>query len=175
VLLGTGLAALVVVSACSSSEGSPGGGSTKGDTLTVVSVVSPQTLDPAKTQQNNAWFEQLAYEPLIVRRSDGTLAPGLASSWAYQGNDNTTFVLKLRSGVKFSDGGTLSAQNVVDHFTYVKKSNGQMAGFLADDTFSATDPTTVTSAWPVRTALSAACGLVITRMTTFDQCTADLS
>ena len=143
-LLGTGLAALVVVSACSSSEGSPGGGSTKGDTLTVVSVVSPQTLDPAKTQQNNAWFEQLAYEPLIVRRSDGTLAPGLASSWAYQGNDNTTFVLKLRSGVKFSDGGTLSAQNVVDHFTYVKKSNGQMAGFLADDTFSATDPTTVT-------------------------------
>jgi peptide/nickel transport system substrate-binding protein len=144
VLLGAGLAALVAVSACSSSEPAPERGSTKGDTLKVVSVVSPQTLDPAKTVQNNAWFEQLAYEPLIVRRSDGTLAPGLASSWEYQGKDNTTFVLKLRPGVTFSDGGKLDAKNVVDHFTYVKKAGGQMAGFLADDTFTATDQMTVT-------------------------------
>ncbi len=146
-MLGAGLAALLAVSACSSpsSSGSSSGGvATKGDTLTVVSVVTPQTLDPAKTVQNNAWFEQLAYEPLVLRRSDGTLAPGLARSWAYQGNDNTTFVLKIRPGVTFSDGGKLDANNVVDHLTYVKKAGGQMAGFLADDTFTATDPMTVT-------------------------------
>lgn len=143
-LLGACLTALVAVSACSSSESPSGGGSTKGDTLTVATVVTPQTLDPAKTVQNNAWFEQLAYEPLIVRRSDGTLAPGLAASWAYEGTDNTKFVLKLRPGVVFSDGGKLDAKNVVDHLTYVQKANGQMASFLADDTFTATDPMTVT-------------------------------
>ena len=143
--MGLAVVALVAVSACSSSESSTGGGTAKkGDTMTVATVVTPQTLDPAKTVQNNAWLEQLAYEPLIQRRSDGTLAPGLASSWSYQGKDNTTFVLKLRSGVVFSDGGKLDAKNVVDHFQYVQKAGGQMAPFLADDTFTATDPMTVT-------------------------------
>ena len=139
-----GLATLVTMSACSSSEPSSGDVPTKGGILTVVTVVTPQTLDPAKTVQNNAWLEQLAYEPLIVRKSDGTLLPGLASSWKYEGTDNTKFVLKLRPGVTFSDGGKLDAQNVVDHFAYVQKASGQMAPFLADDTFAATDPTTVT-------------------------------
>jgi peptide/nickel transport system substrate-binding protein len=147
VLLVACLAALVAVSACtssSSSKPSADRGSAKGGTLTVVSVVAPQTLDPAKTPQNNAWFEQLAYEPLIVRKSDGSFAPGLASSWQYEGSDNTKFVLNLRPGVTFSDGGKLTAQNVVDHLAYVQKSPGQMAPFLADDTFVATGPMTVT-------------------------------
>ena len=143
-LLGVGLAAVVAVSACSSSPSPANDGVTKGGTLTVVTVVTPQTLDPAKTVQNNAWLEQLAYEPLIVRKSDGTMVGGLASSWKYEGNDNTTFVLKLRPGVTFSDGGKLDAQNVVDHFAYVQKAGGQMAPFLTGDTFTATDPTTVT-------------------------------
>lgn len=142
---GSALAALAVLTACSSptaqSVKSSGG---VGETLTVVTVVPPQTLDPAKTVQNNAWLEQLAYEPLVVRKSDGTLAPGLAASWAYEGTNNTTFTMKLRPGVKFSDGTELTAQNVVDHFTYVAKSGGQMASFLAGNTYQATDPMTVT-------------------------------
>src|SRR5258705_1904877 len=146
---GTGwrLAALAVVGAvvlagCTSPSTSAG--ATVGESLTVVAVIAPQTLDPAKTAQNNAWLEQLAYEPLIVRKSDGTLVPGLAESWRYEGNDNTTFVLKLRSGVKFSDGTELTAQTVVDHLTYVVTAAGQMAPFLAGNTFTATDPLTVT-------------------------------
>ena len=71
---------------------------------------APQTLDPGKTAQNYEWLEQLAYEPLIVRYSDGSLAPGLATSWAYTGTGNTTFVLHLRPGVKFSDGSALTAR-----------------------------------------------------------------
>jgi peptide/nickel transport system substrate-binding protein len=134
----------LVLTACSSPASQSGSGSATGQALTVVTVVTPQTLDPAKTVQNNAWLEQLAYEPLIVRRSDGSLAGGLAKSWSYQGTDNTKFVLELRPGVVFSDGGKLTAQNVVDHFKYVVKSGGQMASFLADDTFTATGPMTVT-------------------------------
>jgi peptide/nickel transport system substrate-binding protein len=145
--VGLSVVALLALAACSSSEtpsGSTGPTNKVGDRLTVVTMVPPQTLDPAKTGQINAWLEQLAYEPLIVRRSDGTLVPGLASSWKYEGTGNTRFVLKLRPEVTFSDGSKLTAQNVVDHFTYVTKAGGQMAGFLAGNTFTVTDPTTVT-------------------------------
>jgi ABC-type transport system substrate-binding protein len=135
------LAAALMLAGCTrpgTADGEAGG------TLTVVAVIAPQTLDPAKTAQNNAWLEQLAYEPLIVRRSDGTLAPGLAESWHYEGDDNTTFVLTLRPGVTFSDGSELTAQTVVDHLTYIVEAGGQMAPFLAGSTFTATDPRTVT-------------------------------
>ena len=116
-----------------------------GEVLTVgFSIQGPQTLDPAKAPQNYAWFEELAYEPLIVQRSDGSLAPGLATSWSYTGTGNTTFVLHLRPGVKFSDGSSLTAQGVADDLRYVVKSAGQMSPFFAGDTFTATDPLTVT-------------------------------
>jgi peptide/nickel transport system substrate-binding protein len=140
--------ALLALAACSSGDetraDSTGQADKVGDRLTVVTMIKPQTLDPAKAGQNNAWVEQLAYEPLIVRRSDGKLAPGLAASWKYEGTGNTRFVLTLRPGVTFSDGSKLTAQNVVDHFTYVTKAGGQMAGFVAGHTFTATDQTTVT-------------------------------
>ena len=137
-----------------STAGSTGTGSTKtgntntgstGSALTVgFSVQAPATLDPAKAPQNYAWFEELAYEPLIVQRADGSLAPGLAASWSYTGTGNTTFVLQLRSGVRFSDGSPLTAQDVVNDLSYVVKSAGQMSPFFAGDTFTATGPLTVT-------------------------------
>ncbi len=114
-----------------------------GGTLTVAYSSVPQTLDPAKTVQNNSLYQALAYEPLIVRKSDGSLVPGLATSWQYISNDNTQLKLQLRSGVKYSDGSTLSAQNVVDHFEYVLASGGQFAPLFAGDSFTATGPLTV--------------------------------
>jgi peptide/nickel transport system substrate-binding protein len=126
-----------------------------GSALTVgFSVQAPATLDPAKAPQNYAWFEELAYEPLIVQRSDGSLAPGLAASWSYTGTGNTTFVLQLRSGVKFSDGSPLTAQDVVNDLNYVVKSAGQMSPFFAGDTFTATGPLTVPSRRPAPTRTS---------------------
>jgi peptide/nickel transport system substrate-binding protein len=114
-----------------------------GEVLTVAHSVSPQTLDPAKTVQNDAWFQAPAYAPLIVRRSDGSLQPGLAASWQYVSSDNTALELKLRPGVKFSDGSTLTAQTVVDHLRYVLRSGGQLAPLFAGNQFSATGPLTV--------------------------------
>lgn len=114
-----------------------------GAQLTVATSSSPQTLDPAKTVQNNSYFEAAAYEPLIVRRSDGTLQPGLATSWRYIGDDNTKMELRLRPGVRFADGSPLTAQAVVDHFTYVLKSGGQFVPLFAGDKFTATGPLTV--------------------------------
>jgi peptide/nickel transport system substrate-binding protein len=130
-------------SAHTATAGSPG------DVLTVgFALQAPQTLDPGKTAQNYEWLEQLAYEPLIVRRSDGTLTPGLATSWSYTGTGNTTFVLHLRPGVKFSDGSALTAQGVADDLRYVMRSGGQMSPFFTGDTFTATGPLTVTVQTP---------------------------
>src|SRR5258708_11746718 len=108
------------------------------------SVQGPATLDPAKAPQNYAWFEELAYEPLIVQRSDGSLAPGLATSWSYTGTGNKIFVLHLRPGVKFPDGSPLTAQDVTADLRYVTTAAGQMSAFFAGDTFAATGPLTVT-------------------------------
>jgi peptide/nickel transport system substrate-binding protein len=126
-------------SAPAAGSGKPGGVLTVG-----FSVQAPATLDPAKAPQNYAWFEELAYEPLIVQRSDGSLAPGLATSWSYAGTGNKTFVLHLRPGVKFSDGSPLTAQDVTADLRYVTTAAGQMSPFLAGDTFTATGPLTVT-------------------------------
>src|SRR5262249_14815442 len=111
-----------------------------GAPLTMAAPSTPQTPDPAQTGQNKSYLEGAAGEPPIVRRSDGTLQPGLATSWRYTSTDNTTMELRLRPGVKFADGSPLTAQAVVDHFAYVLKSGGQFVPLFAGDKFTATGP-----------------------------------
>jgi peptide/nickel transport system substrate-binding protein len=125
-------------------DSQPAPSGTVGNTLTIGQSIGATTLDPDKTVQADAYFEQLAYEPLIVRQSDGNLAPGLALSWNFAGTGNMKFVMQLRPGVTFSDGTTLTAQNVVDDFAYLEKSAGQEAPTFAGDTFTATGPLQVT-------------------------------
>jgi peptide/nickel transport system substrate-binding protein len=141
-------AAALTLSACSGPAGAQdtaAHAANTGDVLNVgFGIQGPPTLDPAKAAQNYAWFDELAYEPLIVQRSNGSLGPGLATSWSYVGSGNTEFMMNLRPGVKFSDGSPLTAQNVVDDFRYVQSAGGQLAPFFTGDTFTATSPTTVT-------------------------------
>jgi peptide/nickel transport system substrate-binding protein len=116
-----------------------------GDLLTIGFPAAPPTLDPAKANGNSSiFFNELAYEPLIVLGRDGQYRPGLATSWNYVGSDNKTFVLNLRSGVTFSDGSPLTAQAVAGHFSYLQKAGGQTGALFAGDTISATGPLEVT-------------------------------
>jgi len=58
------------------------------------------------------------YDPLFYVKPDGSaILPGLALS-AAGSNSFKTWTLKLRPGVKFHDGTTLTAQTVADNFTY---------------------------------------------------------
>jgi peptide/nickel transport system substrate-binding protein len=143
--VGTGMV-LVAMAACggTSSSGTQPAASSTGGTLTVAGELGPTTLNPETTNQALCDFEELAYEPLIVRLENGGLAPGLATSWHYAGSGNTTFVLNLRSGVRFSDGTTMTAQDVVNDFKYVVKAAGQMAPYFTGDTFAVTGPMQVT-------------------------------
>lgn len=58
------------------------------------------------------FFLLLSYEPLIRQAPDGSPQPGLATSWNYVGQGNTTFEIHLRDNVKFADGSPLTADVV---------------------------------------------------------------
>ncbi len=108
---GTTAAALFVTLA-----GCAGGSATaKGDkhltALTIADTGFPASMDPATGQNSNNQYYDLAYDPLIIHRADGSYAPGLATSWSY-GPGNESFSFTLRSGVKFSDGRTLDSAAV---------------------------------------------------------------
>ncbi|MBO8192452.1 ABC transporter substrate-binding protein [Streptomyces oryzae] len=72
----------------------------------------PRSLDFNHAFDGYSWvvYSELA-EPLITCDSSGKLIPKLATSWAQP--DPSTIVFTLRTGVKFWDGKTLTAEDVV--------------------------------------------------------------
>lgn len=116
-------AAALVLSACSTGGGKPASANgSSSATLTLATVAPPVSLDPVKNTiyPPLAWYDQLSYDPLIRINGQGKYVPGLATSWKYTSSDNTTFEVTLRKGVKFSDGGALTAEDVVKSIDYAK-------------------------------------------------------
>lgn len=96
----------------------------------------PNNLDPHKTLfSGDCVYLCTVYDRLIHINPDGTLAPGLAETWAFS-SDGTTFTLKIRDGVTFKDGTVLDAEGV--------KSNLERARSL-DDSAVKTDLEVITS------------------------------
>ncbi len=110
-----GLAVLAVAAAGCAGAGATsqasGSGASVPTTLTIADTGFPSTMDPAGGQNAYNQYYDLAYDPLIVHRANGSYAPGLATSWHY-GADNESFSITLRPGVKFSDGTPLNAAAV---------------------------------------------------------------
>jgi peptide/nickel transport system substrate-binding protein len=118
---GRGLAALLTVvlagTALAACTGSPEPKSSGvSGTLNIGFMTAPASPgDPNKGAGNDSIYFNLAYDPLIYRASDGKLEPRLATSWDYVGTGNKVFELKLRKGVKFSDGSALTAEVVAKY------------------------------------------------------------
>lgn len=67
-----------------------------------------------------------AYETLLTKADDGTIEPGLATSWEQV--DDLTWVFQLREGVAFADGTEFTADDVVYTFeTYLTAQTGKKA------------------------------------------------
>jgi peptide/nickel transport system substrate-binding protein len=82
------------------------------DSLTVALPSSISSLDVTREAGIvNYVVALLCLESLTAIDADGALAPSLASKWSQP--DALTYVYKLRSGVTFSDGTPLTADDVL--------------------------------------------------------------
>jgi len=124
VIAGAIVAGSMVVSA-SSSLAAP-----KEKILTVASAGFPATFDPAVNggdYRGLGAYTSLAYDPLFVRKANGTYAPGLATKGEF-GPQNKSLKITLRSGVKFSDGSALTAAGVKSWLSHAQSVPGNTFG-----------------------------------------------
>jgi peptide/nickel transport system substrate-binding protein len=114
---------MFVIAACGDDDDGGGGGggggegAKKGGSITISQTSQPDYLDPALMYTVNAiepaW---LVYTPLITyAREEGAagskLIPGLAEALPEISEDGMTYKLKLRSGLKYSDGSPVKASD----------------------------------------------------------------
>jgi len=102
------------------------------------------TLDPHS--QNEGPTHNLnhhIYEPLIIRDNQGKPLPALAESWAIT-SDPTVWEFKLRKGVKFHDGASFTADDVVFSYQRARLPSSDMKSLLSSvDTVSKVDDFTL--------------------------------
>lgn len=82
----------------------------KGTKLTL-GISNLDTINPIITKNKNVQnITKIIYEPLFNVTEDGKLAPCLANEWAT--TDSTTYIVKLKSGIKWTDGTMFSTNDV---------------------------------------------------------------
>jgi peptide/nickel transport system substrate-binding protein len=123
-LLGVALAAIVAASLTASPAVAAKSKSKYGGTVTYSALfdLSPTTFNPTTwTSFNPSTLEarlRPVYDGLVLVNADGTLYYGLALS--LDSSDGTTWTMKLRKDVKFSDGKPFDAQAVKDYWDFMR-------------------------------------------------------
>jgi peptide/nickel transport system substrate-binding protein len=96
------------------------------------------------TSSNDIRISFNLFDNLTSRRPDGKLAPSLATEWKLQGQ--TTWVFKLRSGVKWHNGDPFSSADAKFSIERTYEPNAKMrvnTVFTTVDRIEAPDPTTL--------------------------------
>jgi peptide/nickel transport system substrate-binding protein len=103
------------------------------------------TLDPhAQNEGPTHALNHHIYETLAARNQKGELVAGLATSWRILPNDPTTWEFKLRPNVKFHDGATFDADDVVFSLNRALQPTSDMKGLLTSvESVSKADDMTV--------------------------------
>ncbi|WGP07737.1 ABC transporter substrate-binding protein [Bacillus subtilis] len=110
------LAAILALTACSSSDDGQGSEPTHGGSLTIGLDTDLTSLDPADnlvTSQSTLVAGNAIYEPLFVDGAGGSLEPRLAES--IETDDLVEWTLTLKPGLTFSDGSPLDSAAVIAH------------------------------------------------------------
>jgi len=117
------------------------------DSLTLGMVLEPPNLDP--TAGAAAAIDEVVYanlfEGLTRFGPDGTILPGLATSWDVE-DDGKVWTFHLAQGVTFHDGSTFDAEDVAFSLNRARaegSANAQKALFAAIETVEVLDPATV--------------------------------
>lgn len=86
-----------------------------------LSYSQSDSLNPFEAETlNNQIVGELVFDSLFTLDESFEAQPNIATSYAY--TDSTTLSVTIPSGIKFSDGTELTAQNVVNSFDYAKSS-----------------------------------------------------
>ena len=120
-------------------------GSQRPELVVVDATASPTTLDPFKVYGTQAQsFFRLIFEPLFDRDPDGKIRTPILERWGPV--DQLTWEFRLRSGVRFHDGGELTAADVVYSLGRIldpRVNSPRRHEFGELDTIVAVDPLTV--------------------------------
>jgi peptide/nickel transport system substrate-binding protein len=119
------VAGALVLAGCAA-EGGEGGGDPNaagppqaGGTMRIATYSEPRMLDPGlmyNQYSNHALFGNALFGTLVTPgQKEGTVSPGLALSFD-TADKGTTWTVKLRDGLKFSDGSPLDAKAVQDNW-----------------------------------------------------------
>ena len=85
------------------------------DSLTVVVAGEPATLDSSRANHENiSLIFAFIGDGLFQMNSDGTYSTRLAESWEME--DDVTMRIRLKPGIRFSDGSPLTAHDVLWHY-----------------------------------------------------------
>lgn len=79
---------------------------------------------------------------LLTRETDLSTSPDLATAWTLS-DDRLTWTIKLREGVKFSDGSPLTARDVAFTFTETAKAGGVVDLSVMESAVATDDATVV--------------------------------
>jgi peptide/nickel transport system substrate-binding protein len=114
--------------------------------LVIGDTNSVQKIDP-DVVTNFLDFDALGliYNTLVQENANLQIVPDLATSWAFS-NGNKTLTLKLRQGVKFDDGSTMTSADVVASLARAQapKTADPSASFISSVTkIAASGPNTV--------------------------------
>ena len=89
------------------------------------------TLDPhAQNEGPTHVMSHHIYEPLIIRDNTGKATPALAESWGITA-DPLVWEFKLRKGVKFHDGASFTADDVIFSYNRALQPTSDMKSLLA--------------------------------------------
>ncbi|MEV7869625.1 ABC transporter substrate-binding protein [Streptomyces sp. NPDC088124] len=130
--------------------------------LTLGTVVDIASYDPAELRFDGE-FPQLwspVYDTLLLRRSDSSLAPNLATAWSYDSR-KTTLSLTLRDGVKFTDGTVFDAAAVAANIKHFRAGTGHdhyLSSSIADVTVADTRHVDIRLSRPDPTLLNSLSG-----------------
>ena len=139
------LVALLLAAACAAAL-APLPAESRGGRLAFAISGGPDTLDPQRTAATLAFqVMKSLYDTLVEPDDRGVLVPGLAESWAMSA-DGRQWTFKLRPGIRFHNGKTLDAQDVVATFIRIldpKTASPKRTDYSAIDRVEAVTPLTV--------------------------------
>lgn len=131
------LVAAFVVTGCTETPAPNGNPDTSGTSIVLADRDEPATLNPLQGYGRQGATK--IFDGLVEHRQDGTLRPQLAAAEPVPSLDGLTWTVSLRGDVKFTDGTSFGAEDVVATYQALPKT-GQFSTLKAVEQV---DPSTV--------------------------------